>query len=328
METMTIIDTHTHWYPRVLMDAYVESDGYPGCRRDGDSYAVEILPDSWVALPLRFFDLDVQLEEMHNAGVDIVVSSSASFGDVDLLPIGQAVDVAIAVNEERANAERRHHGFLGLATIPWQDGQAALNVLEDAGTRLGLRGALIHSNIGGAPVDSPYLRPVYEKTAELGMHLFLHPGQTLLAPHTADLGLEVMVAYMFDSSLAALRLALSGILDGLALEVVHPHCGATLPYLASRIDGSYAKPWCLGHELPRPPSEILRSFYTDTMCQSEETLKYAVGFYGTEHMLYGSDCPYFPQADSLSLVRRSLSDEVATAVLSTNAARLLRLQDA
>jgi aminocarboxymuconate-semialdehyde decarboxylase len=324
---MNIIDTHTHWYPRVLMDAYLESAGYPGCRRAGDSYAVEILPDSWVTLPIRFVDLDVQLEEMHNAGVDIVVSSSASFGDVDLLPISQAKEVAIAVNEERATAERRHRGFIGLATIPWQDGPAALEVLEDAGTRLGLRGALIHSNIGGAPVDSPYLRPVYEKMVQLGMHLFLHPGQTLLAPYTADLGLEVMVAYMFDSSLAALRLALSGILDGLSLEVVHPHCGATLPYLASRIDGSYAKPWCLGHELPQPPSEILRSFYTDTMCQSEETLKYAVAFYGPSHMLYGSDCPYFPQADSLALVRRSLTDEVATAVLSTNAARLLNLPD-
>jgi aminocarboxymuconate-semialdehyde decarboxylase len=324
---MNVIDTHTHWYSRVLMDAYVESDGFPGCRRAGDSYAVEIMPDSWVTLPLRFVDLDLQLEEYRNSGVDMVVSSSASFGDVDLLPVSQATEVAVAINEERASAQRLHHNFIGLATIPWQDGQAAVEVLEDAGTRLGLRGALIHSNIGGAPVDATYLRPVYEKMAELGMRLFLHPGRTLLAPHAADLGLEVMVAYMFDSSLAALRLALSGILDGLALDIVHPHCGATLPYLASRIDGSYAKPWCLGHELPRPPSEILKSFYTDTMCQSDETLRYAVGFYGPDHVLYGSDCPYFPQSDSLALVRRCLSEEEATAVLSTNAARLLNLQD-
>ena len=213
-------------------------------------YAVEILPDSWVTLPLRFVDLDLQLEEIHRAGVGTVVSSSASFGDVDLLPLGQARDLAVTVNEERAAAQRRHPGFIGLATVPWQDGSAAVDVLQDAGTRLGLRGALIHSNIGGAPVDSGYLRPAYEKMAELGMHLFLHPGRTLLAPQTADLGLEVMVAYMFDSSLAALRLALSGVLDGLSLQVVHPHCGATLPYLAKRIDGSYAKPWCLGRELP------------------------------------------------------------------------------
>lgn len=324
---MDVIDTHTHWYPRALMEAYVGSEGYPACKRVGDSYAVEILPDSWVTLPLRFVELDVQLDEMRGAGVDMMVSSSASFGDVDLLPLSQAKEVAVAVNEARAAAQRRHRGFIGLATIPWQDGPAALEVLEDAGARLGMRGALIHSNIGGAPVDSAYLRPVFERMAELGMHLFLHPGRTLLAPYTADLGLEVMVAYMFDSSLAALRLALSGILDGLSLEVVHPHCGATLPYLAQRIDGSYAKPWCLGHELPRPPSEILKSFYTDTMCQSEETLAYALNFYGPERMLYGSDCPYFPQADSLALVRRCLSDEVAGAVLRGNAARLLNLAD-
>jgi aminocarboxymuconate-semialdehyde decarboxylase len=324
---MNVIDTHTHWYPRALLEAYIESDSYPGCRRDGDSYAIEILPGSWVTLPLRFIDLDVQLAEMRAAGVDTAVSSSASFGDVDLLPIGPAKELALAINEERAAAERRYPGFIGLATIPWQDGQAALDVLEDAATRLSLRGALIHSNIGGAPVDSPYLRPVYERMAELGLRLFLHPGRTLLAPYTADLGLEVMVSYMFDSSLAALRLALSGILDGLSLNVVHPHCGATLPYLASRIDGSYAKPWCLGRELPQPPSEILRSFYTDTMCQSEETLKYAINFYGPTHMLYGSDCPYFPQADSLALVRGCLSDEDARAVLTTNAARLLNLPD-
>jgi len=322
---MDVIDTHTHWYPRALMEAYVESDGYPACRRAGDSYAVEIMPGSWVTLPLRFVELEILLNEMRDAGVGTVVSSSASFGDVDLLPLGQARDLAVTINEERAAAQRRHDGFLGLATVPWQDGPAALEVVEDAGTRLGLRGALIHSNIGGAPVDSGYLRPVYEKMADLGMPLFLHPGRTLLAPYTVDLGLEVMVAYMFDSSLAALRLALSGILDGLSLPVVHPHCGATLPYLAKRIDGSYAKPWCLGHELPQPPSEILKGFYTDTMCQSEETLAFALDFYGPEHMLYGSDCPYFPTADSLALVRRCLPGEVTQAVLRTNAARLLNL---
>jgi aminocarboxymuconate-semialdehyde decarboxylase len=324
---MDVIDTHTHWYPRALLEAYADSEGYPGCKRVGDSYAIEILPDSWVTLPLRFVELDVQLEEMRSAGIGAVVSSSASFGDVDLLPLEQAMQVATAINEERAAAQRRHRGFIGLATIPWQDGPAALEVLDDAGTRLGLRGALIHSNIGGAPVDSSYLRPVYEKMADLGMHLFLHPGRTLLAPYTADLGLEVMVAYMFDSSLAALRLALSGILDGLSVAVVHPHCGATLPYLAQRIDGSYAKPWCLGRELPKPPSEVLKSFYTDTMCQSDKTLAYALDFYGPTQMLYGSDCPYFPQADSLALVRRCLSGDVAEAVLWKNAARLLNLED-
>jgi aminocarboxymuconate-semialdehyde decarboxylase len=324
---MKVIDTQAHWYPRPLFEAYVESDGFPGCRREGDSYAVEMLPGQWTSLPVHFVELELQLETMRAAGVDVVVSSSGSFGDVDALPVGQAKEVAIAVNEERAAAEARFEGFLGLASIPWQDAAAAVEVLDDAVSRLGLRGVLIHSNIVGRPVDSPDLRPVYERMSELGVSLFLHPGRTLLEPHVRDLGLEVILSYMFDSSLAALRLVLSGILDGLSLDVIHPHCGATLPYLAGRIDHAYAKPWALGRELDRPPSERLTDFYTDTMCQSPETLAYAKSFYGVEHLLYGSDYPYFQPAESLAFVRGCLEDSEAQAVLWANAAALLGLED-
>ena len=322
---MKVIDTQAHWYPRALLDTYVESDGFPGCRREGDSYAVEMLPGQWTSLPLHFVELELQLETMREAGVDVIVSSSGSFGDVDALPVGQAKEVAIAVNEERAAAEARYEGFLGLASIPWQDAGAAVEVLDDAVSRLGLRGVLIHSNTAGGPVDAEYLRPVYERMAELGVPLFLHPGKTLLEPHARDLGLEVILAYMFDTSMAALRLVLSGILDGLSLNIVHPHCGATLPYLAGRIDHAYWKPWALGRELERLPSELLKGFYTDTMCQSAETLAYAKGFYGVGHLLYGSDYPYYQPAESLAFVRGCLTEAEAEAVLWENSARLLGL---
>lgn len=322
---MKVVDTQAHWYPRTLLDAYIESEGYPGCRREGDSYAVELLPGDWWPLPVHFVELELQLETMKEVGIDVVVSSSGSFGDVDALPTGEAKELAIAVNEERAAAEQRHEGFLGLATIPWQDAGAAIEVLEDAVGRLGLRGALIHSNVAGRPVDSSYLRPVYERMTELGVPLFLHPGRTLLEPHVRDLGLEVLVAYMFDSSLAALRLVLSGILEGLSLDVVHPHCGATLPYLAGRIDGAYWKPWAIGRNLDPPPSRRLGRFYTDTMCQSAETLEFAKGFYGAERLLYGSDFPYYQPSESLAFVRGCLTVEEAAAALWENPARLLKL---
>jgi aminocarboxymuconate-semialdehyde decarboxylase len=135
----------------------------------------------------------------------------------------------------------------------------------------------------------------------------------------------VILAYMFDSSIAAFRLVLSGILEGLSLEVVHPHCGATLPYLAGRIDNAYWKPWALGKRLDRPPSELLKGLYTDTMCQSPETLAFARDFYGVDHLLYGSDYPYYEPAESLAFVRGALTETEAEAVLSRNSARLLRV---
>ena len=53
---MKVIDTQAHWYPRSLLDAYVENDGFPGCRREGDSYAIEMLPGQWTSLPLHFVE--------------------------------------------------------------------------------------------------------------------------------------------------------------------------------------------------------------------------------------------------------------------------------
>src|SRR5689334_979942 len=167
-------------------------------------------PGTWFPIPEHLLELELQLEAMEAAGIDAMVSSSASFGDVDGLPMPRAKEVAHALNEERAQAEREHRGrFYGLATIPWQDAEAGIEVLDEAVTRQGLRGVLLHSNVDGGPVDAEHCRPIYRRIAELGVPVFLHPGRTVLEPLMRDYGLEYLVAYMFDTSLAALRLVLS-----------------------------------------------------------------------------------------------------------------------
>jgi aminocarboxymuconate-semialdehyde decarboxylase len=325
---VTVVDTQTHWYPRALWEAYVEVDEYPRCRRDGDGYAFELAPERWFPIRPHFYELELQMEAFDAAGIDTVVSSSASFGDVDRLPVARAKEVAYALNEERAAAEREYAGrFYGLATIPWQDTGAALEVLDDAVQRLGLRGVLLHSNVAGRPVDSDELRPVYRRIAELGVPVCLHPARTIAEERLRDYGLEYVLGYMFDTSIAALRLVFAGIVGELPdLTVVHPHCGATLPYLAGRIDTSHSKPYSLGRELTPPPSAQLAGFYTDTMSQSRETLAFALGFYEDGHVVFGSDYPYFEPPAELAFVRDALAgDPREEAVLHGNAARLFRL---
>jgi len=303
-----IVDTQTHWFSPTLLDAHAELDEYPRVRRSQDGYAFEVAPGRWAPWGPAFTDLERQLEGFAADGVDAVVSSSASFGDVDRLEVGRARDVAHALNAERAEAERAHRGrFYGLATIPWQHGDAALEALQDAVVQLGLRGVLIHSNIAGAPLDSEWCRPVYARIAELGVPLFIHPTTT-----------------MFDSSIAALRLILSGILaENPALTVVLPHCGATLPYLAGRIDASHERPYSLGRRLDPLPSEQLRGFYTDTMGQGRETLAFARRFFSDGRVMFGSDHPFFSTERELGVIRDQLSEPERAAVLGGNAERLL-----
>ncbi len=322
---MRIVDTQSHWFSRTLLDSYLAFDRYPRCRRNGDDYQFEVAPDRWMPVGPSFYDLDHQLREYAAAGVDVIVSSSASFGDVDRHPLALARQLAATVNQERAEAQQSHPDvFYGLATLPWQDADAALEALDHAIVDLGLRGVLIHSNIDGAPIDSDGCKRVYRRIAELDVPLFIHPALTLAEDKLRDWGLEYLVGFMFDSSLAGLRLVLSGICAELPnLRVVVPHCGGTLPYLAGRIDAAHSRPFSLGRTLQPLPSEQLRSFYTDTLSRSHETLAFAQQFFADGHLLFGSDYPFFPIDAELGFVRAALAADEHEAVFEHNALRIL-----
>ena len=304
-----IVDTQTHWFSPTLLDAYTEAEEYPRCRRQGDDWLFELAPDRWFPLGRAFTDVEHQLETLTALGIDTIVSSSGSFGDVNGMDVDRATEVAHAVNEERAELQRRHAGrFVGLATVPWQDGDAALAAVERAAA-LGLPGVLIHSNVAGGPIDAEDLRPVYRRLAELDLVLSIHPARTVMEDALRDYGLEYLVGYMFDTSVAALRLVLSGIMEeNPGLKVIHPHCGATLPYLAGRIDNSHSKPSSLGAALPVAPSEQLARFYTDTVAQSPETLAYGERFYAPGHVVFGSDYPFMDAARELAFAREHAAD--------------------
>jgi aminocarboxymuconate-semialdehyde decarboxylase len=321
-----VIDTQTHWYSQTLWDAYLDLEGYPRCRKQGDGYLYELAPDRWFPIQPHFYELGPQMETFAEVGIDAVISSSASFGDVDRLPVDKAKEIAMALNQERADAEREYQGrFYGLATIPWQDTDAALEVLDQA-SQLGLRGVLLHSNIDGQPVDSEHCRPIYARIAELGLVLCLHPARTIAEPLLRDYGLEYLVGFMYDTSNAALRLVLSGIAaENPSLRIVHPHCGATLPYLAGRIDAGHDKPYSLGEPLPTPPSEQLAGYYTDTVSQSAATLAFTREFYAHGHVVFGSDFPYFSPQEELGFVRGAVDEGEQEAILETNATALFGL---
>jgi aminocarboxymuconate-semialdehyde decarboxylase len=325
---VTIIDTQTHWYPPVLWEAYLDLEQYPHCRRREDGYAFELAPDRWFPIRPVFYELELQMREFEAVGIEAVISSPGSFGGVDRFEVRRAAELAVAINEEYVAAQRAYPGqFYGLATIPWQDTDAALQVLDDAIGRLGLRGVLIHSNINGRPIDSEPCRPIYERIAELDVPLFLHPARTIAEEKLRDWGLEYLVGFMFDTTAAALRLVLSGIAsDNPTLKVVHPHCGAGLPYLAGRVNQQHSKPYSLGKRLPIAPSDQLASFYTDTLSQNPDTLAFALNFYHEGHVMFASDFPFLSPQEELDFVRNALPATRADAILGGNAADLLKIR--
>ena len=321
----SVIDCQFHWQPELFFELHLGRSSYPRAERTDDGYMYCLSADCVIPFPSRQCDLEAALADANEAGIDAVVSSVAL--GVDELPPAEAQEIAVALNEARAEAESAHPGrFYGLATLPMQDTEAALATLDDASQRLGLRGVCIYSNVAGAPLDAEHCRPVYARLAELDMPLFLHPTRTILEDRLPAYGLEYVVGYVFDTTIAALNLVFSEILDELPnLKVVHPHLGGVVPFLAGRIDFEYRQPWAMDRELRLPPTDYLKRFYVDTVSLNPAALRAGVDFYGLDRVLFGSDYPFWPARSGLELVRENLPPSEASAVLGGNASELLGL---
>jgi aminocarboxymuconate-semialdehyde decarboxylase len=321
---MTVIDCQWHWYPGAFCESQLGRRTHPLWRRDGDGYEYEPLPgESW-RYTRDFVDLERQFEVMDAAGIDMVVASSSILADVTALEPSEGREVAEQLNDELAAAQRAHPDrILGLATLPLQSTDAAIEVLDDAVERLGLVGVLIHSNAAGGSIADPDLWPVYERIDELGVPAFLHPTRAFVEDRVQAYALEPPLSYMFDTTVAAASMVLSGLLDAVpGLKVVHPHLGGALPYLVDRVD-VYRR---LGRwQMEGSMRDYLRRFYTDTVSESPGALRMAIELYGLDRLLFSTDFPYFPARDGVEFVLNNLDAADAQQVLEHNARALLEL---
>ena len=117
-----------------------------------------------------------RLEVMDQQGVDIQALSINGFwwyaADRDL-----ARQIVRAQNEGLARWVASHPDrFVAMASVALQHPDLAAEQLEDAVTRLGLRGASIGGHVNGEDLSLPKYDPFWAKAAELGVPVFMHPG--------------------------------------------------------------------------------------------------------------------------------------------------------
>jgi aminocarboxymuconate-semialdehyde decarboxylase len=330
---MRIIDSHFHWWPRSISDRLCRRRSYPRAEindRGGYTYyrqeGGDYLLNSWA----EWFDLDKQLEHMDGLGHDVgVVCSigplSVYFSD---LPAGEGRDLAIAWNEEMAGAQRKYPGRLwASAAVPLIDTGIAVEVLDDAVSRLGLIGVNLPGSIGSDPrIDAERLEPFYARVAQLGMPMFLHPTDAIFVDVLEGYGgaLHLSLGRVIEVSVAAARLVLSGVMERHpTLKVVMSHTGGALPYQSGRMDKNSGDA-----KLPRPASHYLRRMYTDTVSPHAAGMKFAIEYYGIDHVMYGTDYPCWDPATALALLDElKLSPADQEKLFYSNARRILGLSD-
>jgi uncharacterized protein len=170
----------------------------------------------------------------------------------------------------------------------------------------------ISSNVNGMLLDAPELFPIYERAAQRGLPMWIHPTTPVMLDLVGTKGnADLLFGWPMDTSLALFRLVIGGVLEKLPqLKVIVHHLGAgTVPYFIERLDGFL--PAGEG-ELPitRPPSYYWKSMSHDTAAVDANAFACGFNVFGADHIVFATDYPYGRNKGACFLeARRRFVDE-------------------
>jgi aminocarboxymuconate-semialdehyde decarboxylase len=321
------IDVEHHFIPPALVEGYKQAPpNTPGAMMvavagGADRFAVD------GNRPVgRQYELEPRLEEMVSSGVAQAMLSIAMlpYYPADTAKERWLADLIARCNDESLAAAAGHPDRFGvLAAPPFPFADACLAELARLeGERL-VRGVVGHAASNEWSLDRADLQPVYERLAERGLPLLIHPSGEGVhrAPMFDRFNLSAGIAAMVETTTVATRLMLSGMLDRVPGFVpVVPHLGGALPYLCGRID-DIAGTGDAEHDVRHYLRHRLR---VGTCSFHHPALDAAAATVGPEHILLGTDYPYRGTLQRAvdDIRASSLSPDEQAGVLRENAVRL------
>jgi predicted TIM-barrel fold metal-dependent hydrolase len=224
--------------------------------------------------------------------------------------------------------------FAAFASLALQFPDLAVQQLEDAMKKNGLRGAAIGGSVAGEDFSDPKFHPVWAKAEELGAVLFIHPQSTpeLAKRFKGNGWLANTIGNPLDTTIALQHLIFEGTLDRFpGLKILAAHGGGFFPSYAPRSDRacSVSPAQCDPNiKLKKKPTEYLRQLYVDALIFTPEALRHVVAEMGAGQIMLGSDYPFPWEEHPVDHIfaTTTLSDDEKIAILSGNAARVLGIK--
>ena len=240
----------------------------------------------------------------------------------------------------------------GVACLPMNDVDAALEEARRAVTELGFKGVLVDSPVyeysadKTKPIDLPEYMPLYEMMSKYDLPIWIHPRREASMPdYTTEKASKYFINHCFgwpyETTVAMARLVFSGILEAYpTLKLITHHAGAMVPFFSDRIVRLYGYQASHGQnafmeKLKKPPIDYFKSFYNDTaLYGSPAGLMCAYDFFGADRLLFGTDMPYdaeqgdeFIRETIRAVGEMQITDGERNKIYKENAARLLHLSE-
>jgi predicted TIM-barrel fold metal-dependent hydrolase len=280
-----------------------------------------------------FLEINTRLAAMDSQAVDMEVLS------INPIWYHRERDLAAQVvklqNEKLAElCALKPDRFAAFASLTLQAPDLAVQELETAVKKQGLKGAAIGGSVDGVAFSDPKFDPVWAKAEELGVPLFIHPyGIPELDKRAAGNGwLTNAAVFPMETTLALSHMIFEGTFDRFPkLKVIAAHGGGFLPSYADRSDHA-----CLvspancdpNIKLQKKPTEYLRQIYFDSLVFTPEAIRHLAAQVGAGQIVLGSDYPYRWQLEPVDHIFAcdSLNDDEKAGILGHTAAKLMNFE--
>ncbi|MBI4888368.1 MAG: amidohydrolase [Acidobacteria bacterium] len=278
--------------------------------------------------------VEERLAAMDAMGVDMEVLSINPFWYRKDRDTAAAI---VTINNERlaelsAAYPKRLAAF---ASLSLQAPDLAVQQLDRAMTRQGLRGAAIGGSVDGVDFYDARFHPVWARAEALGAVLFIHPQSPpeLARRFRGNGWLSNTIGNPLDTTIALQHLIFEGTLDRFpGLKIIAAHGGGYLGSYAPRSDHScFVSPVNCNPDivLKKAPTAYLNQITFDALVFTQEALRHLVAQVGASQVVLGTDHPIPWEEHPVDhvMATTTLSQAQRAAILGGNAARLLKIAE-
>ncbi|MBW2067154.1 MAG: amidohydrolase [Deltaproteobacteria bacterium] len=292
------------------------------------------------------YDLDYRFRIMDQFGdlVQVLTLSGPpveSFADAN-----QSSELSKLANDEMAELVAKYPDrfVAAVACLPMNNVDAAMSEVDRAIRDLHFKGVQIFTPINDKPLDSPEFLPLYEKMSRYDLPIWIHPQREADYPDyrsekKSKYAIHSMLGWVYETSSGMVRLVLGGILEKYPkLKFIVHHGGAMIPFLHRRVESfvdfsaTRLKNNILAN-ISDPAIDYFKLFYADTAIYGNTAgLMCSYDFFGSQHLLFGTDMPYdsqfgltFTGETIRSIEHMAIEEAEKRDIFEDNARRLLSL---
>ncbi|HXL60233.1 MAG TPA: amidohydrolase family protein, partial [Mycobacterium sp.] len=291
-----LVDVHTHAIDIDLPDlrqAYPH-DLWPSVDRSIETEARLIFGGvPYRRIDHRCWSPEARLVDMDREGVAVQVLSPIPVTFCYRASAAGAAELASAQNEFFARIVHHHPiRFAALGAVALQDPDRAVEEMRRCMRHRGFLGVEIGTQVAGTELADPTLDRFFAVAHELGALVLVHPSDQDLSPRVTELGLGFGAGMPTETALAAAALIVGGALSRRPeVRICLAHGGGALPGLIGRLDKGAIIAGTTP-DSPNLPSRLTSQLWCDSLTYNRQALNAAVGVFGSDHVVFGSDYPF------------------------------------